>query len=161
VNSTLKQGAVLGLLVSFWTLLMGVTDWYKHPTLMNLFWIVILIQIGVLIWSLRSSSHREAGFWGQVKAGSTISLIGACIIFIGSYLFTSVIFPHYFEEMKTMGEEVLKSKGMTDVQIQAALEAQAPMQTSFMQALFGFIGTVVTGPIVSMALAILPRKNKR
>jgi hypothetical protein len=159
MNSTLKAGILLGILVSAWTYIMGITGWYKSPVLMNLFWVVILIQIGVLVWGLRLTAVEGRSYWGQVKAGTLISLIGGVMIFCGSYLFTSVVFPNYFVEIRALGEEMLKAKGMSDIQIKAALDAQAPMQTSFMQALFGFIGTVLTGPIVSLVLGLFLKKK--
>ena len=36
-NVNVKAGIWLGVLVSVWTLLMGVTGWYKHPVMLNLF----------------------------------------------------------------------------------------------------------------------------
>ena len=149
MNPTVKTGVLLGLLVVAWTFIMGITGWYKHPTLLNLFWLVILIQIVVMIWGLKGAA-RGATYGSQVKAGTMMSVIGGVIIFCGSLIFTSVVFPHYFEELRTVGEELLKSQGKTESEVKNLLDAQAPMQTSFMQALFGFIGTLVTGVIVSL-----------
>lgn len=160
MKPTVKAGLVLGILVSAWTYVMGITEWYRHPTLLNLFWLVILIQIGVLVWGLRLTAREGKSYWGQVGAGAMISMIGGIVIFCGSYLFTSVVFPNYFIEIRALGEQMLKSQGMADAQIKTTLDAQAPMQTSFMQALLGFIGTVVTGPIVSMILGIFLKKKE-
>jgi hypothetical protein len=160
MNTTAKAGFVLGILVSAWTYIMGITGWYKHPVLLNLFWLVILIQIGVLVWGLRIAAGEGKSYWGLVRTGTIISLIGGVIIFCGSYLFTSVVFPNYFTEIRTVGEGMLRSKGMSDLDIKTMLDAQRPMQTSFMQALFGFIGTVVTGPIVSMVHGIFLKKKE-
>jgi hypothetical protein len=155
----MKAGLVLGILVSAWTYFMGITGWYKDPALLNLFWIVILIQIGVLVWGLRLAAAEGKNYGSLIAGGTIISLIGGIIIFCGSYLFTSVVFPTYFDELRTLGEQMLKAQGQTDDQIKAALDAQAPMQTSFMQALFGFIGTVVTGPIASLVIGAFVKKK--
>jgi hypothetical protein len=159
MSTTVKAGLVLGVLVSVWTYIMGVTGWYKDPALLNLFWFVILIQVGVLVWALRLAAAEGKDYWGLVKAGTLISLLGGVIIFCGSYLFTSVVFRRYFSDIRTLGEALLRAKGMSDTQIREALEAQAAVQTSFMQALFGFIGTVVTGPVVSMILGVFLKKK--
>jgi hypothetical protein len=153
MNHTVKTGVILGLLVVTWTFIMGITGWYKHPTLLNLFWLVIIIQIVVMIWGLKGTA-AGATYGSQVKAGTMMSVIGGIIIFCGSIFFTSVVFPHYFEELRTVGMEVLKSQGKTESEVKALLDAQAPMQTTFMQALFGFIGTLVTGVIVSLITGV-------
>jgi len=77
-----------------------------------------------------------------------------------SHLFTSVVFPNYFAELRALGEEMMRAEGKAATDVKAILDAQAPMQTSFMQALFGFIGTMVTGFVVSLiAGASLKKKD--
>jgi len=149
MNLTVKSGIVLGLAVVAWTFIMGITGWYKHPTLLNLFWVVILIQIVIMVWGLKGTA-AGATYGSQIKTGTIMSLIAGVIIFCGSIVFTTVAFPHYFEELRTVGQEVLKSQGKSEAEITALLDAQAPMQTSFWQAFFGFIGTLITGVIVAL-----------
>jgi hypothetical protein len=154
-----KAGIVLGALVAVWTFIMGFTGWYKHPTLLNLFWVVILIQIGVLVWGLQLTAREGKSYWGQVGAGTLMSLVGGVIIFLGSMLFTSVVFPEYFRELRQMGEEVFRAQGMSATDIKTALDNQARMQTPFMQAISGFIGTVITGFVISLVAGAFLRKK--
>jgi hypothetical protein len=149
MNLTLKYGILLGALVVAWTFIMGIAGWHTHPTLQALFWVVILIQIVVVVLGLKARA-ADATYGSQVKAGTMMSLIAGVVIFIGSYIFTSVVFPNYFEELRMAGEEWFRSQGKPEAEIKALLDAQAPMQTSFMQALFGFIGTFLTGLIISL-----------
>src|SRR4051812_6875371 len=58
MRSILKAGILLGALTVGWTLVMGVTGWYKHPTLLNLFWVVIPLEIAVLVWALRRTRNE-------------------------------------------------------------------------------------------------------
>jgi uncharacterized membrane protein len=152
MNTSLRAGVVLGVLVTIWTFVMGVTGWFLDPVLLNLFWVVVVIQIAVLIWALRQTAREGTRYWGQVGKGTLISIVGAAIIFCGSLLFTTVVFPDHFAELQAMQVEMLKRAGQPDAQIKAAVEAAAATQTPFLQALFGFIGTVVTGAVVSLAV---------
>jgi hypothetical protein len=154
-----KAGVVLGVLVAVWTFVMGFTGWYKHPTLLNLFWVMILIQIGVLVWGLRLTALEGRSYWGQVGAGTLMSLAGGVIIFLGSMLFTTVVFPDYFTELRQLGEETMRAQGISESDIKATLDLQAPMQTPFMQAFLGFIGTLITGLIVSLIAGAIIRKK--
>ena len=55
---------------------------------------------------------------------------------------------------------MMRAEGKAATEIKAILDAQAPMQTSFMQALFGFIGTMVLGFVFSLiAGAALKKKH--
>jgi len=159
MSVTVKSGIVLGVLVGLWTFVMGFTGWYKDPVLLNMFWVVILIQIVVLVWALRDTAAGGARYGTQVWNGTLITLIGGVIIFASSMLFTTVFFPQYFEELRQIQGQMLKQAGQSDAEIKAVLDAGAATATPFYQALFGFIGTVVTGVVVSaVAGAFLRRK---
>jgi len=159
MQSIPRVGATLGVLVVIWTFIMGVTGWYRHPVFLNLFWVVILIQIGVMIWGLRLTAREGRTYGRQVGAGMLISLIGGVIIFLGSLLFTTVVFPSYFAELRQLGEEMLRSQGMSEEMIKSQLDQQAAFQTPFMSAFMGFLGTAITGLLVSLIVGAFLRKK--
>ena len=155
---TLRAGVILGLSVAAWTFVMGFTGWYKQPNLIALFWLVIPLQIGILLWSL----HRTApatGYGRQVWNGVSSSLLGSIIIYWTSLLFTTVVFPHYFQDLETLGRQLSAKQGLSAAQIDAAVRLQAPMQTPRASAMAGAIGTVVTGFLTSVVAAIWLRKK--
>jgi hypothetical protein len=154
-----KGGIWLGILVVFWTFVMGFTGWYKDPVMLNAFWMVVLLQIGVLFWALRRTAASGNSYGKQLIAGLSISLIGGVIIFAGSLLFTTLVFPQYFSELRTVHEQMLKQAGTPDAQIKLALDAEAATATPFLQAVFGFIGTLITGLLVSGIVGLFLRKK--
>ena len=155
---TLRAGVILGLSVAAWTFVMGFTGWYKQPNLIALFWLVIPLQIGILLWSL----HRTApatGYGRQVWNGVSSSLLGSIIIYWTSLLFTTVVFPHYFQDLEALGRQLMAKQGLSAAQIDAAVRLQAPMQTPRASAMAGAIGTVVTGFFTSVIAAAWLRKK--
>ena len=158
MNLTIRAGVVLGVLVVAWTFLMGVTGWYKDPVLLKLFWIVVLIQIGVLLWALTKTAG-ENGFARQVFSGMLISAVASIFIFAGSLIFTTVAFPNYFAELSTVQEEMLRKAGRSDAEIRTALEAAAAGATPMAQAIAGVIGTVFTGIFASAMIAVFHRRR--
>ena len=155
---TLRYGVLLGLGVAAWTFVMGFTGWYKSPGLLFLFWLVIPYQIGLLIWALRQLAP-DAGYGRQVWNGVSISLLGSMIIFGGSLFFTTVVFPHYFQDLEALGRQIMAKQGLSPAQIEAAVRAQAPMQTPKASAMAGAIGTVVTGFLTSVTAAVWLRRK--
>ena len=155
---TLRAGVILGLAVAAWTFVMGFTGWYKHPTLLTLFWLVIPMQIGILLWSLRGTAP-STGYGRQVWNGVSISLLGSMIIYASSLLFTTVVFPHYFQDLEALGRQMMAKQGLSPSQIEAAVRAQAPMQTPRASAMAGAIGTVVTGVLTSVVAAVWLRRK--
>lgn len=158
MHPTLRYGVLLGLGVAAWTFVMGFTGWYKSPSLLYLFWLVIPFQIGLLAWALRESG-RDSGYGRQVWTGVSISLLGSLIIYAASILFTTVVFPKYFQELEALGRQVMAKQGLSPEQIEAAVKAQAPMQTPRASAMAGAIGTVLTGFFTSVIAAVWFRKK--
>lgn len=155
---TLRAGVILGLSVAAWTFIMGFTGWYKHPTLLSLFWLVIPMQIGILLWALRGTAPTTA-YGRQVWNGVSISLLGSMIVFGASILFTTLVFPKYFQELEALGRELMAKQGLSAEQIETAVRLQAPMQTPRASAMAGAIGTVFTGFFTSVIAAVWLRKK--
>ena len=160
MNTILKAGIVLGVLIEVWTYLMGFTGWYKDPSLMNLFWVVIAIQIAVLMWALKRTASEGRGFGGQVGAGTLISLIAGVFVIVGSLVFTMVVFPNYFTELAAIQEQMLRTAGQSEDMIKQTMEMTARTSTPVIQACFGFLGTFFTGIIVSMIIGAFVKAKK-
>jgi hypothetical protein len=155
---SIRAGVLLGLLVTIWQFLMGFSGWYKDPALMNLFFLVIVFEIALLLWALKKTAPAST-YGAQVVNALVFSLVASAIIFCSSLLFTTVAFPHYFEEMTAVQLNALHAQGLADAEIQTRLAATAAMQTPLMNALSGVIGTVVTALVVGATAAIFWRKK--
>ena len=158
--TVIKGGILIGLLCAMWTFVMGFTGWYKDPVMLNAFYVVILIEIGVLIWGLKITAAGKT-YGGQVAAGTLMAVIGGLILIGASLLFTTVVFPGYFDELRTVHAEMLRNAGTSEAEIAAELERGAQMQTTMMQAVVGFVGTVLTGVVGSLIMAVFIRKKQR
>ncbi|OGF18011.1 MAG: hypothetical protein A2W00_15185 [Candidatus Eisenbacteria bacterium RBG_16_71_46] len=157
MQTIVRAGVVLGVLVVVWTFVMGFTGWYKDPALLNLFYVVIPIQIGVLVWALRQTAAQGRRYGSQVGAGTLISLIGGVIIIAGSILFTTVVFPNYFSELAAIQERMLQQAGHGEAEIREVMAMTAKTATPVFQAVFGFVGTMVTGVVASLAIGAFAR----
>lgn len=157
MKSAVQAGVILGLMVLVWTLIHGFTGWYKDPGMSWTFWMVIPFQVILLVWMLKNTKKLGFAYGKQVVAGVVMSLVAGAIIFVGSYVISTVVFPTYFADMKAMLEGILTAQGKTPEQIQVAMAKQAPMLTPLMSSCTGFIGTIVTGLMVSLLGAVLIR----
>ena len=158
MSSILTGGLMIGALCGAWLLITGVSGWYKDPTMYQLFIpVVSILEIIVLIWSLRKTAAQGRTYSGQVVAGTLMALIGGICIFCISLIVTSVIAPTFFDDVNAMSREIMRGQGQSEEQINAAIAASAPWQTHTRSALAGFIGTVTTGIVVSAVIAIWVR----
>ena len=154
MKTILRWGVVLGLLVEVWTYVVGFTGWYMDPTLALLFYLVIPIEIVVLVLALRQTAAQGRAYGSQVWAGTLIALFGGILVFIGSYLFTTVVFPEYFADIRSAGVEMYRAQGMSEHEIDTMLDQMAAFQTPFMNALLGSVFTLITGVLSSVVIAI-------
>ena len=132
MNPILKTGVVIGLLCAAWVFVFGLTGWYRDPSMRAMFFLVVAIEAGGLIWGLRQTAREGRTYGGQIVAGTMMAVIAGVIIIVGSLLFTMVVFPDALD----------------------AARATDPAVTPMSQALDGFLGTLVTGIVASAAIAI-------
>ena len=63
-------------------------------------------------------------------------------------------FPNYFNELEAMQRQMLAAQGQSAAAIEEAIEAGKVAATPMANAMAGFIGTLVTGILVSAVAAI-------
>jgi len=158
MNIPIRGGVLLGVLCVTWTFVMGFTGWYRDPVMLNLFFLVIPLEIGIVIWALRRTAPTST-WGGQIVNGLVLSLVASAIIFAGSLVFTTVAFPTYFADIQAAQTEMLKAAGMSEADIKMQVAAAAAMQTPFINAISGVIGTVVTGVVVAAIAGAFLRKK--
>ena len=161
MNPILSAGVLIGVLCGVWTFVMGFTGWYKDPVMLRAFFVVILIEIGGLIWGLRRTAAEGRTYGGQIVAGTLMAVVAGVIIIGSSLLFTTVAFPDYFRELEAAQRQTLSSQGKSSAEIDEAVRASAVASTPMAQAMSGFIGTLVTGILASAVIAIWVRNKEQ
>lgn len=154
-------GLMIGLLCAVWMFTMGFTGWYKDPSKVGLFFLVILIEVAGLIWGLRRTAAAGRTYSGQVVAGTAMSIIAGLVILCSSLLFTTVAFPEYFSEVNAASREMMLTEGKTEAEISQVLADAASMQTPLRNALIGFVGTLVTGIVATAFIGLFVRGHRR
>jgi hypothetical protein len=157
MKSAVQAGVILGVLVLVWTLIHGFTGWYKDPGMSWTFWMVIPFQVILLVWMLKNTKKQGFGYGQQVVAGLVMSLVAAAIIFAGSWVITTAVFPTYYDDMRAMAQQAMTAKGLTPEQIAAAMDKEKGMMTPMGSSIAGFIGTTITGLLAALIAAALIR----
>jgi hypothetical protein len=159
MKSTLKAGIVLGLAVMAWTFIYGFAGWQNDPSTAAIWYVVILVQGGVLAWGLTLTKAEGKMYGGQLGAGTLMSVYGAVIGIFSSLLYTTVVFPDSLELAKEMQLDALAEAGQSAEQIEAATAGLDLMFTPAASAIMGFIMTILTGFVLSLILAAFIRNK--
>lgn len=158
MSTAIKAGIILGILVEIWTAIVIAAGWHKDPALIVVFFLVIPLQITVIVMALKRTA-AEATYGKQVLNGIVISAIAGGIVFVGSYLLTTVVFPNYFDEIRVAGTEILAKAGKSPEEIAVEMKKNESMYDPIQNSIAGLIGTDVTGLLVSMIAGIFLRKK--
>ena len=159
MNPILSAGLLIGVLCSVWIFVMGFTGWYKDPAFANVFFIVIAIEIGGLIWGLRKTARQGRAYGGQIVAGAMMAIVAGVIIIASSLVFTTVVFPNSIAEIEQMYRTKLQQQGRSESEITAAIQGTAASRTPMAQAENGLVGTFLTGIVASAVIAIFVRRR--
>ena len=135
MNPILKTGLLIGALCAVWMFVFGFAGWYKDPAMANLFFVVVPIEIGGLIWGLRETAREGRAYSAQIVAGTMMSVIAGVVIVAASLVFTTLVFRDAMDIMR----------------------ANDPSATPMSGALNGFIGTLVTGIVAAAVIALAVR----
>lgn len=91
------------------------------------------------------------GFWA--------SLISSLISSAFTYVYVKFIDPSWLETIKEMQIEQLQEQGMSDEQIEMSMGMMEKLSTPEMIFIFGIIGGVLIGVILSLVITIFTQKN--
>jgi hypothetical protein len=159
MNPILSAGVLIGVSCAIWTFVMGFTGWYKDPDLLNVFFLVIPIEIAGLIWGLRKTAAEGRGYGSQVVAGTLMAVVAGVIVVASSLVFTMVAFPDYFRELEDAYRVVARAQGKSDAEIAQSIRDNMAGATPMGQAMGGFLGTLVTGIVASAVIALIVRSR--
>lgn len=153
MKTIIRGGVLLGILVTIWTYIYGMTGLHKNMAAAMAFPLVAtLLEVGVLIWALKRTAAEGRRWFGQVSAGTMLAFVAGSLIFATSYFYVNSFHPTYFAEVNAAGDAFYRAKGMDDAKIQEIMAAAAPYQTAGWQALIGFCATVITGLVASAVI---------
>jgi hypothetical protein len=155
MKSVLKAGLTIGILCAIWQIVMVMSGWMTNPKFISLFYLVVLIEILVLIWGLKLTAATN-GYGSQVLAGTGMSVVAGIFLFLFSWLLMNRLFPNLLGEVTAMQVGNLKAAGRSESEISAFVALQTPL----INAIQGFIGTVLTGLLASLLMAIFLRRKK-
>jgi hypothetical protein len=159
MNPILSAGLLIGVSCGAWTFVMGATGWYKDPVMYKMFFVVIAIEIAGLIWGLRRTAAEGRGYGSQVVAGTMMATVAGVVIICSSLLFTTVVYTNYFAELEAMQVSLLQEQGVSEEEIARQVAESRAANTPMGQAVQGFMGTLITGIVVSAVIAIRIRSQ--
>lgn len=147
MNTTVKFGIVLGVIVAAMGFALATSGLHTSEAAPMAFVIAaIVINVVIVVLAIRRSARSS--YWiQQVGNGLVLGLVGAAIIFAGSWMMTAVVFPNYYTEFAEAARARAVAAGLSPAEIDAAvaMATGTPVGSAFS----GALGTVITSVVVA------------
>jgi hypothetical protein len=160
LKSTMNYGVMLGLALVIYSLLLWMFDATFSQGLSYLSYVII---IGGIILATRAYRDQEQGgyiSYGRALGVGTLTVLFASVITsLYTYLLFTVIDTGLVDRLMIIREEALYESGLSDDQIDMAMEMTKRFANPVFMAISGFIGTVFMGFIFSLITSIFLKKE--
>ena len=117
----------------------------------------IIINIAVVALALRRTAP-ESNWIQQVINGLVLGVVGAVIIFLGSWAMTALVFPDYYAEFAEAARARAVAGGLSpeEIEAQVAMATGTPVGSAFS----GALGTVITSVVVAAITGFFQRAGR-
>ena len=158
MNTPAKYGLALGVIVAAMGFALAISGLHTSATTPIAF-VIAAIVINVVIVILAIRRTARSSYWiQQVGNGLVLGLVGAVIIFLGSWLMTAVFFPDYYTEFAEAARARAVAGGLSPEEIDAAvaMATGTPVGSAFS----GALGTVITSVVVAAIAGFFYRADR-
>jgi hypothetical protein len=153
---------IKGLIIALIVIVLGIAGYFTDLAFTTWFnWVVNLVMFIAVIFACVHFANEKEGYvtFGNVfMHGFKVSAVIAIILLVYSLLSVNVIFPEIKEKTIEMQLKQMEERGMTEDQIETAMNFTKKYFTAFM--IFGvLIGTIIFGCIASLIGAAVAKKK--
>jgi glucan phosphoethanolaminetransferase (alkaline phosphatase superfamily) len=154
----LKYGIYLALVSIIYTLILQISGLAANQ---SLGYVGIIFMVVALILAHRDFKRsNEYMSYGQgLGIGMIIVSISSVLSSIFSYIYIKFVDSSMLDVIREQGMAQMEKRGMSDAQIEQAMEMQAKFTTPEMILIFGILGGIFFGFIVSLIITAFTKKT--
>ncbi|MFC5412000.1 DUF4199 domain-containing protein [Larkinella bovis] len=156
----LKWGLISGVIFMVYTTIINVAGLFTNQSMQ---WISLVIAIAVAIMAMRDYRALNGGFmsYGEgVGLGTLLSVISGLVSITYSLIYTNFIDTTIRQQMLDNAREQLESRGMSDEQIDQAMQFTEKLQSPGLQFMVGVLFSAIFGVLIALVVAAFLRRNK-
>ncbi|MFN3848062.1 MAG: DUF4199 domain-containing protein [Spirosomataceae bacterium] len=156
----LKWGVIVGIVVIIFSTITSMTDLWKQSWAS---WVGYLFVLGGIIMALGEFKKANGGFlsFGEgLGLGTLMSTVVGVLGAIFSYIYLNFIDNTMVSRIIDFQREKMSEQGLSDEQIDQAMEMTAKFMTPGMMFIFGVIGYLVVGFILTLIVSAIMKKSK-
>ena len=165
LKTEIKYGIITGLIICLWHLIEYFLGFHSYKMHIGEYTTYFVVIIPFITLYLGIKEKRDKIYNGRislrqgVRTGLMISLIGTVIVAVYLIIYFNSINPNFLDLSIAYQKSKLMSRGRTAEEITTEMDRLKFMFNFVNQLLFGIIGLVTSGFIISFALSMLLKKN--
>lgn len=156
----LKYGLILALVTIGYSLIMNLAGLGANRWLA--FFLMVIFFAGVVFMAHKAFKEGGDGFmsYGQgLGVGMVIALVSGVLSSIFSAIYIKFIDNSAMEQAMQEQVEKMEEQGMSDAQIDQAMEMAAIFQTPVMLVVFGLLYTLFVGFVLSLIVSAITKNS--
>lgn len=156
-----KWGIILALISIVLSLIVNIFEMYSNGTIIQVASMILLVAALAMSYAEFKSGNEGFMSLGQgFGLGMMIIAISGVISNVFSYIYMTLIDPGMIESIKEIQITEMENQGLSDEQIDMALEYSEFFMTPHMIVLMALIFTLFFGAIISVIVAAIMQKKK-
>lgn len=161
-NHSLMWGAILGIVLIVYSLLLYFMDLSTNRGLSFVSWIIIIAGLFYAMKLYRDTVNQGILSFGNAFAiGLLVCIVSGLIASIFAYIQFSFIAPELIDKLTQISEEKLLSRGMSEEMIEQSMAISKKFMTPVMISVWAFVMSVIIGTVLSLILAAIVKKEPK
>lgn len=157
----LKWGVITSVISIIYSVVSFMTGLFIKNTAAS--YVTYLFLLGGIILALReykTLNNNFLGFGEGLGVGTLMSAVTALISSVFSFLYITFIDTTIMQQITDMQREQMESRGMTQEQVDQAMEMVSKFSSPGMLFIFGVLGFIFFGFILSLIVSAVMKKDK-
>jgi hypothetical protein len=156
----LKWGVISALASVILSTLINITGIWKITGVSMLLFIPLILFLVLSMKEFRESNSDFMYFGEGLSIGMLMSAVSALISSLWGIVYMSIIDPTFMSQIKDFQIATMEEKGLSDEQIEVAMQMTEKFSSGGMTFIFGLLGTLFFAFIFSLIISAIMKKNK-
>lgn len=156
----LKWGIIVSVILSIYTVVIYMSGLFKIGYLSFLGYLFLLLGIILAAREFRSMNNNYLSFGECLGLGTLVSAITGLISSMFTYVYISMIDTTLMQQMQDLQREQMESRGLTEEQINQAMEMAAAFTRPSVMFLMGLFMYALIGFVLSLIVSAVMKRDK-
>ena len=157
----LKWGLILGIVQIAFSAIIFLTDNFGNNALGSVAYLLILIGVVLAMRDFRTLNGGYMTYGQGVGTGTLTAAVSGLLSSLFSVFYMTFIDTNVMERIMDKSREQMESQGnMSDEQVEQAMEMVQKFQSPGILFVFGILGSIIIGLILSLIVSAFLRRDK-